>query len=1472
MVADRFWGMCAVLACAWTAAGADGVFIQPVTSAIDYSKIQYWLGSQKAENGGSLTFQNQTGASSTLTVDVTGLTLGGIDFADGKFQMTGTNPITLTGNGDIRVSDTDGVHVNVPLVIPASSTVTKRGRGKVTIYKPIQGEGVLDISEGCVIAQTVGAFPGTCDVALRTGHLSWYQPPVTTHADVSCGTLTYGPDRARILITRGQMPSYAITFAGLRQSESGGVLELQTTGGIDSLGETEKFLVQGRASDEGFIDASVVSRGHADTGDPISFLVYDAEKGFVPAETEPFVQGQSANGKVAVISADLTITQNTAVSALFIDNGAQITVADGVTLTVGDGVHPAGVVWHGTGLNKRSSDSAAYYLRGPGRLQFKEGSEGIFYLNSNCPGAGASWTASTCIYLDGLRVSGNRGVSFVGLAKVNDDYGTISIRDDAVVDWTSGMHVLGTRLQVNYNSTMKKIPGPIYVLGDIQDGYGGEIRHNQTGPFAQDYYLGGAGIYQTVTSHAGVFNFGGSPSASFTGKVTLLNDTLILHDNKANGANGYGNLVFKGGLTGPGALCPSPTGGHSRFDIAGPADFAGGVEMTLDSHGLYVSGPAGEPGAGPVKTTRSSTPVVFRNLLDMVSSNDFSITGTMVFSNCTNLTFLGSVQSKTATFCDGLVLACGTNGVNLGTYAVDACSTFTAGIDGGALQVGGDGDDMDFGAMTRDGATGEAFGLEKVGTNIVTLSALDRTHTGPTRVLAGTLRLEDDLFKSPDIEYWLDASDDSTLTIGGDGRVMAWRSKGGEPGIAFVPVPTPNATATGPLADGTMNGKRVLVFGQDDFARLTATNTVAGGALPKLTQRTVFVVTKPDRANMTVKTVPNAGFFGQWNSDMGQRWGCNGWDMRGYGDSTGALFDTMHGLRLDGVLHPTAEETWSALYQYRDGQPQIVTMIHDRDFDLRNEYGLYQPRATFTPSFGGYVDNENEKRNYNGEIAEAIAFTRVLSEREMCQVENYLAQKWGLETPHADLGAAVSSVLSASSPLEVAAGAVLDLNGVSVQVPSLAGVGLITNSAETVAVLTVAGRTDFRGTIAGNVRLVARGGGGAETAFRNGAVLEVAGGNLELGANRHGMITEGAVFWVDAMDESSVLRDADGLVTNWLTRAGTVKGFANPGTVRSPNGLRYLPPTYEPEAFRGKPAVHFKSVTSSAPGTNALLATETATVKTIFFVGKIDGGIVSQSGFFTINNNERGFFPNADMTGGFRLRTYTGTTFHRYGCLQRVTGYKTSTDERVSYDHTFRTSADGDFPMPGEFVLTSQLPDGHDNCGSFANQTFMFGTGYHKAWRGWLCEVIAYDRILSEDEVKTMEAYLAEKWLDDGAFAETTPALDPAGTEVVFGGGAALDLGDAPLTCNGPLAIDLGTGTSVEPVALTGDLVLGAASELRYVNGGALEKGAKHTTLTVSGTVTGRFGRVLGVPTNFASNQTGGTWALSPTGLMVILR
>lgn len=344
----------------------DATFIQPLWGNYNYADALRWLGMKPAGDGGVATFANQTSdCNKILTINQEGVTIGGIDFGDAAFSVAGSD-LTFTGNGVLRTTGSDGPLIGVGVNIAAGSTMTKRGKGKISFNNGISGSGKLVVAEGTVVTQDGEHFLCESDLEIRTGHISWYRPNAEGDIEVDGGNVTFGPDRAQIVVTKGEITSYKATLKSLTRSAAGGFLELRVDGALAALGESEKILVKDRISDGDYIDASVVSRGHGDIGDKLSFLRYDAEKGFVPAETAAFVQGQSADGKVAVISEDTTVSVNTAVSALQIENGAQLTVASGVTLTIGDGVHPAGVIWSGMGL--RTQSSGAYYWKGPGKL------------------------------------------------------------------------------------------------------------------------------------------------------------------------------------------------------------------------------------------------------------------------------------------------------------------------------------------------------------------------------------------------------------------------------------------------------------------------------------------------------------------------------------------------------------------------------------------------------------------------------------------------------------------------------------------------------------------------------------------------------------------------------------------------------------------------------------------------------------------------------------------------------------------------------------------------------------------------------------------------------------------------------------------------------------------------------------------------------------------------------------------------
>ena len=1457
----------AMMAVETMAAKVDGTFIQPLTSDHTYSDVLKWLGQKPAAEGGVLTFANQTsGCKKILTLDKAGVTLGGIDFGAAAFSVGG-EALTLTGDGVLRSTDGNGPQVNVGVTIADGATMTKRGKGKLS-FKKLGGAGKLVIAEGTVVSQDGENFLCGCDLEIRTGHMSWYMPETSGDVDLTSGNLTFGPDRAQVVVTKGDVASYKATFASLNRSPSGGFLELRLGNDISALGESEKILVKDRASDGAYVDASVVSRGQGNIGDTLRFLRYDAEKGFVPAETAPFVEGQSADGKVAVITEDTIVRANTAVSALQIENGAQLTVASGVTLTVGDGVHPAGVIWSGTKL--RTQSSGAYYWKGPGKLQFAEGADGLIYYNGSMDNGSSDWTRAPCVYLDGLVIAGNRGVTFAGVGNSNRDYGTFSIRTQPVVAWTGGTHVLGIRLQVNNQNALKNLSGPVYVLGDMGHSCGAQLRHNYTDTLSQDFYLGGQGV-GWGTSHCGVFNFGGSPIQSFSGRVTLLNDTYFSCDNKAGGADGNGNLVFKGGLTGPGGFVYYELNVHSRIDLAGPADFAGGVTSPVGaSQGLYVTGPTAGTGLGLVTTRDAATPVGFRRLDGTVASNDFAVAGTMDFTACTNVTFLGSVTSGAAKLNDGVTVACGKKGVAFGQMAVAGPAKITAGEDGGLVRLGAAAD-LDC-AMTEfaDGPNGERLAIEVDTEHAVTLYKAN--NSGAIRVKSGTLRLSNDVFARKPCTVRMDAGDGGSISTDENGGVTNWTSIADAPAFSFAR----DAGYAAPTRTEELNGRKVLTFTRSDES-ITQSARLKGSATSL--QRTAIFVVRP-RENKT-----NAGLFGCYDADRGLRMLYPyRWNL--YRNEKGAF--EQQGAFASKALYVNGAQTWGTC---TDKEWQIVTAIHADEPTLCP--------IEFRPALGAYVTYE-AARAFNGDLAEVVLFPGGLDDDERKAWENALAEKWGLPTPHPGFEPAKDAVLGGQPSLAVDGGATFDLNGVDATVASLSGAGTVKNSSDRPATLIVTGANTFAGKVVGKVTIVNRTASTAVCELSDESTLVADGVKVTVGASNGGIVTDGLVFWLDAMKPETILTNESGAVTSWVSRAGTVARFHNPGTVVHGDSQEWTAPQrYDLDGTQGRPGVYFgrpvENLTSPG-GSNALEAVSAATKRTVILVGQMDGKAVGQSAIWQSGTAEAGFYITGGSSSGgtSSWRTYTSTTYHRYGYLQHALGIDTKTGAEVFYDHTFRTSDGGDFPGPAAFIMVSELDDNANNFSSYKNKVDLLGVGYHTGSVGWLSEVLAYDRCLTAEEVHTMEEYLMNKWMrgtPPDPYVEERPVL-AAGSGLAVTGGGSVDCGGAALTLStfggndgtvsnyaslevtDRFVFDV-VGGQVKKLTVDGDLVIGSQAVAMFLNSDTLDRSKPtQTALEVTGEVSGgSLTTAEGLSRKWTWSRLGDRlWAICKNGFLLFVR
>ena len=1471
-------GIAGGLALSARGAAVDGTWIQPLNDNYNMSVGQYWLHAAVANGGGSVKFINQNGHAKKLNNDVGTLTWNNVDLGASVFTLAG-QPVVITGDSILTATSTTGAKFTNDVSFASGATVTKRGAGMVTFYNKVSApSATLTLAEGKLVSTAADAFLTDAALNLRTGLIEW-QPAAEADADlaVTAGALAYGPDRAHIKVVKGNAASYAVTFTSLARVD-GGFLDLQLTGNIDALGETEKFLVSGRTSDTGFIDASVISRGAGARGDAINFLVYDAEKGFIPAVTNAFVEGQTADGTVAVISSDTTVSQDTAVSALLVENGAELTIASGVTLTVGDGVHPAGVIWRATSL----ASGAIKNWHGPGTLAFKDGSAGYFYYNGCSTQDSANWTIVGRLYLlDNLKISGTAGVTLGCSANARNDTGSIRFPTTTGFGWTGGTSILGVRLQTaDSSSILKTIPGPVRVLGDRSQGYGGQIRQNMTTTIPQDFIIGGSGVQAAETAQTGSLDWGGYPTVTFTGRITLDTDTSTRNDNPPNDGT---TIVAKGGITGPGGIQLET---YAYLDLAGPSDYLGATVLAKASSGLFITGPNGTPGRGPVVSTASAKPTVtFRSIDGLVASNDFTSIGGAVFTAVTNISFLGSVDFAKAELCDGMTLGCGTNTVNFGVISLSGINV-TAAADGGALTVGREGTDFSLAARLTDGANGERLGLVKTTSDTVTLypGVEPATYSGPTSIRAGTLRLSEDIFESGTLSYWLDASDASTITTDGEGRVTRWTSKKGVAGLAFVsPTGSAKYPYCGPTVSETaINGRNVLMFAADaeHFPRLVATNTVAGGGLATVDQKTVFILTRPRKSGTTIV---NTFIFVGWNTAIGQRVGTSGWDVRGPNDGTGETFDTTHGLRLDGVQRPSAGETWGNLYQYHDSVQQILTMRHEYDFVVVNAYGTYRGNSRLIPAIGGgagYTDGAYS-RSFSGDIAEVIAFNRVLSEAEMQRVENYLAEKWGITEPHAEPDA-IPAAISSSTTLSVSDGAVFDLNGIDTTVAGLEGYGFVTNSSETAATLTVTDRNAFAGRIAGNVTLVDKSAStAANCTLRDGASLVVDGGRTAFGPHGDMPVTNGIAYWLDATHPETVQTNADGRVTNWVCRAGTVASFsAKPyWTTGSATGYTFTEPErYDAAAFNGKPAVYFGG--NATDGTNQLVSSSTTTTRTLFLVCKCDGRTGSQQGFFT-GPSESGMIVNSAGDTYFVLRPYTSTTYHKYGFLLHVLG------EGDVYRDFTTTPNTSNYNVPHTFIMSAQCDESSGAFGSFNNKSVWLGRGYHRGIHAWFGEVIGYNRLLSEAEVADVEAYLKNKWFTVGPAEGAVPAL-AEDTSVSLKNGGTLDLGGAAatvdslytdatggsfvgdVTLTGTLTVDVqGAQTITSPLTVDGDLTLSDA-EVNFLNYTNIEPERWQTFLTATGTATGDFARD-NLTGPYRRRKSGSSYALVHSSVMMII-
>ncbi len=407
-------------------------------------------------------------------------------------------------------------------------------------------------------------------------------------------------------------------------------------------------------------------------------------------------------------------------------------------------------------------------------------------------------------------------------------------------------------------------------------------------------------------------------------------------------------------------------------------------------------------------------------------------------------------------------------------------------------------------------------GLVKSGPGGLLLNS-SATYGGPTVVAGGTLKLG--LYQPvAGRAFWLDASQAGTLTTDGTGKVSVWQN-------------LDNATQT--VSQGSAGAQPTLLSAASGINGLPAVRFNLGGV------QTYLLSDTGDYANYTDKlTVFMVGrqSGGQVVTYPGLMSMVDSWTNPDHDRAVNAI---------PFLQNAGTANTWGT---WRQGAakgfgtipaastPFIAATAFDGAFDRFYVNGSLQGSAASSGSFGiNYFSVGSRyysgtlKERWNGDLGELLIYNRVLSDGERDSVTAYLTAKWLTSGSSPDVNR-----LPATTALAIAAGATLDLNGVSQTVASLAdyagGGGQVINTATGPVTFTLnpsAGATTFSGAIGG-------GGGGAVALVKNGAGTQVLSGTNTYAG---GTTINAGVLRVDGSIVGPV--DVNG---GWLLGSGTVNG------------------------------------------------------------------------------------------------------------------------------------------------------------------------------------------------------------------------------------------------------------------------------------------------------------------------------------------
>ena len=879
--------------------------------------------------------------------------------------------------------------------LPTVAGLVKTGPNVLTLSGSTGIAGSVTTLGGILLADFGTGIPATTNAVLNNGSLSSSSGSITAALGTGAGQITVATNS--ISGFSAFNTPLIVNLGGAGESLSWGSLLFNPSAFVlnDTGANTNLTLVNAIALNSATrtitVNAAVAEiSGLISNGSGTASLVKNGAGTLKLTAANTFTGGMTVNaGTLALSGGNDRLSTS---GAITISNGT-LDLGGNSQTTAGAVVFDNAVVTNGT----ISKSGAVYDVRSGtisaslgGAVGLTKTTTGTLILSGTNTYTGGTLLNGGTTLINGSTIPGP-GLLDIGAVSSSATFifnsGSITAGSQFVI----GAH--GTSSGIQSNGTL--LVNGTFFVGGYGDGTTGTGTYTQSGG---DVTVTASMAFNGGGKHSGIYNLsGGSLAVAYLQKL---------------GGAGAGTFNFNGGLLKPGATsttfmqgltAANVQLGGARFDTTGFDITVGQPLLHEASLGVTLDGGLAKLGAG-VLTLRGTnsyngTTVISNGTLRLGVANAITNSGAVrVEGGIYDLNGF-TVTNSVVTLTSGSII----NGsMNAASFTLADSGTILANLEGGTLTKSGSGTAMLYGGNTC---------------------------TGATSVTQGTLTLAK--LGLPNCRLRLDASDMTTLATNANGTgaitvsgqpVGYWGDISGNNKPAKQTILASRPTYRTNVAE--FNGKAVLQFdGSDDD--ITSLLDINSTNIPNMTVIMIF-------RQVTYKT--NGGVWGHDDGawDRLQLLNFGGLGNNNIAGNNNSIL--VKGMNTNAVMVYAAvlkNGVANSSYVYINGVSDTNSGLPTFTSQENSPYGRNEITFGNINAGGGYRGNI--------QIGEVLVFDNALTDVPRRNVETYLKNKWlGASDP-------LTPFLPTNGAVQVASGAILNLDGASHTVASVSGEGVLSN-------------------------------------------------------------------------------------------------------------------------------------------------------------------------------------------------------------------------------------------------------------------------------------------------------------------------------------------------------------------------------------------------------------------------------------------